>query len=111
MNNPNNFATNLRALKEARQLSWTEFSMELGIPKTTLQSVMENGQTSLDTACRITEALDIPLSELLQEPCEMKHWSIVSSLLTPFEWYNTLTAEKQEIVKDCVVQLLEVLKK
>ena len=63
MSKPDNLGANLRALREAKQLSYTEFSIELGIPRTTLQSVMKSGHTSLDTACKIADALDVPLSE------------------------------------------------
>ena len=60
MNDPNNFGTNLNVLRQERQMTMTEFSNHLQIPKSTLQSVMYNGQTSLDTACRISDALNIP---------------------------------------------------
>ena len=52
-----NLAENLRNLRIARGLSYTEFSKELDIPKATLQSILADGQTSLHTAIHISEKL------------------------------------------------------
>lgn len=57
MNHPNHFRNNLQVLKEERGLSLTRFSQILDMSRSTLQSVMCDGQTTLDTACRIANAL------------------------------------------------------
>ena len=59
MNNPNHFRENLQVIKEESGLSLTKFSERLEMPRSTIQSVMDDGHTSLDTACRIANALQL----------------------------------------------------
>lgn len=91
MNYPHHFRNNLQALKEERGLSLTGFSQLLDMSRSTLQAVMSDGQTTLDTACRIANALQLPLStltggELLPDKAEVLH-----SILVVVDWYSNLT--------------------
>lgn len=108
MNNPDNFGANLRLLKEERNLSLTEFSKELQIPRTTLQAVLEDGQTSLDTACRISDALNIPLSALTDIRLSHEKLDILKGLFLSMEWYSHLTPEQKEIAARSSLEFLEV---
>ncbi len=109
MSKPDIFGANLRALKEERKLSLTEFSNALDIPRTTLQSVLETGQTTLDTACRISEALKIPLSVLTDERFPMENVPVLHGFLTIFGWYCGLPQEKKQHVANHLEWLLEDL--
>ena len=62
--NCENLGINLRNLRKARGLSMMELSSELDIPKSTLQSIMDGGQTTLYTAMHISRKLRIPLDTL-----------------------------------------------
>ena len=108
MNNPDNFGANLRLLKEERNLSLTEFSKELQIPRTTLQAVLENGQTSLDTACRISDALKIPLSALTDIRLSGEKLEILKGLFLGMEWYSGLAPEQQEIAARSFMEFMGV---
>lgn len=101
----------MKALKEARRLSLTEFSEELRIPRTTLQSVMDGGQTTLDTACRISDAVRIPLSALTDGTLSPERVDILHCWLTCLSWYGELSVEKQELAYHGFSMLLEALQK
>ena len=45
MNHPNHFRNNLHVLKKESGLSMTQFSEELELSRSTIQSVMDDGQT------------------------------------------------------------------
>ena len=111
MSKPDNFGANLRALKEEQRLSLTEFSAALNIPRTTLQSVLENGQTTLDTACRISEALEIPLSVLTDDRFPMENVAVLHGFLMMFGWYSDLSKGMQQDVASHIQCLLEALRK
>lgn len=111
MNKPDNFGANLRALKKEKQLSLTEFSAELQIPRTTLQAVLENGHTTLDTACRIADALDIPLSVLTDGSIPPENTAVLHGILLNLNWYNALSPEMQRTAAYGFSLLLEVLQK
>ena len=111
MNDPNNFGANLKVLKKERQMTMTEFSNHLRIPKSTLQSVMENGHTTLDTACRISDALNIPLSVLTNGPLPLEEAQILQSILLCARWYRELEQEERKMAAHSFSVLLEVLQK
>ena len=111
MNNPSNFSLNLRTIQKESNLSLEKFSRQLNIPKATMQSVMKEGNTSLDTACKISNALEMPLSALTSSTFRPETARVLHRLLDVFSWYRTLSAEKQEIVQTAIRTILEVLKK
>lgn len=94
MNDLRQFGENLNALKESRQLSLTEFSAELHIPRTTLQAVLNGGQTTLDTACRIADASHIPLSVLTNQTASAKCLDVLQCWLTCVDWYSSLSEDR-----------------
>ena len=111
MNNPSNFSLNLRTIQKESNLSLEKFSRQLNIPKATMQSVMKEGNTSLDTACKISNALEMPLSALTSSTFRPETAHVLHRLLDVFAWYSTLPAEKQKIVQTAIQTILEVLKK
>ena len=86
-----NFAANLNAIRRLRNLSLSEFSRELGIPKSTLQSILADGNTSLHTALYIADSLNVPLSSLTGEMIPNRSLDSILSLLNCLEWFNNLS--------------------
>ena len=111
MNHPHHFRNNLQTLKEESGLSLTRFSQALDMSRSTRQSVMYDGQTTLNTACRIANALQLPLStltggELLPDKAEVLH-----SALVIVNWYDDLPAEKQKNIRAAFAVILDELEK
>lgn len=98
-------------IREQRNMSLTEFAKEIGIPKSTLQSILEDGNTTLDTAIRISKGLNIPLDTLLRDESTNTNFSIIQWLLKGLSWYSELPAEDQKEVLLLISKLLEVLQK
>ena len=111
MNSPINFRSNLRLLKKWRKLSLTKFSEEAHIPRSTMQSILEGGQTSLDTACRISHCLQIPLSLLTQGILTSAETDLLHEMMKVLSWYNDLPALEQKKAKQGLNILLDVLSK
>ena len=65
MREKNNLAANLCAYRAEKGMTMAECSESLGIPKSTLQSVMKEGNITLDTLLRISAALGKSLDELV----------------------------------------------
>lgn len=59
------FAKNLAAIQAYRGQSLDEFALDIGIPKSTLQSVRASGNTTLNTALLIAEGLGMSLDSLV----------------------------------------------
>lgn len=105
------FAKNLKAIREIDQRSLSEFSKELGIPKSTLQSVLNNGNTTLDTALRISEGLDLPLDSLTGDSRLAEKLDVVQYLLQGLSWFQALSAGDQEEIVLHLRKILEVMRK
>lgn len=103
------FAKNLEAIREINRRSLGEFSKELGIPKSTLQSVLNSGNTTLDTALRISEGLNLPLDSLTGDSRLAEKLDIVKYLLQGLSWFQTLSAGDQEEIVLHVRKILEVI--
>ena len=105
------FANNLNAIRKAREQSLAEFSAELGIPKSILQSVLKNGQTSLNTAIQISEGLNISLDALVGENLSELNLSSFRAILLSLSWFKSLSPDKQVCAVLYLIKLMEVLKK
>ena len=111
MNNPNHFRENLQVIKEESGLSLTKFSERLEMPRSTIQSVMDDGHTSLDTACRIANALQLPLSILTGGALPQDRADVLHDTLVVLEWYRCLPAHKQKNIQIAFSVLLDELEK
>ena len=105
-----NLSKNLKAFRAARGLSMAEFSDELGISKSTLQSIMASGNTTIDTAVRISGSIGVPLSSRLFDDRLPRTYDAAQWLLCGASWYSQLPPDAQAEVSACVHRLLEVLK-
>lgn len=111
MNQCGHFAKNLEAIRKIKNANLTEFSEELDIPKSTLQDILKDGNTSLHTALHIAEHLDVPLSTLTDEAAPSKNLDALSALLKWFAWFALLPGEDQKTVAAHIHAIMEVLQK
>ena len=111
MNNPSNFQANLQLMKTRSNLSLTQFSEMAQVPRSTMQSVMKGGQTTLDTACRIANSLGMPLSILTGGILTVEQADMLHGALMLLDLYRELPEEKQAQLRLAVNILLEVFQK
>ena len=104
-----NLAESLRNLRKARGLSLAEFSRELDIPKSTLQAILSEGQTSLNTAMHISEKLGIPVDVLTNGVLSAGQIRILDGLMLKLEWYDRLTHEKKKEAAGHVYALVQLI--
>ena len=104
-----NLAESLRNLQKARRLSLAEFSRELDIPKSTLQAILTDGQTSLNTAMRISEKLSIPIDVLTNGVLSAGQIRILDELMLKLEWYDRLSKEKKKEAAEHVYALIQLI--
>lgn len=105
-----NLSKNLKAFRAARGLSMTGFASELGISKSTLQSIMASGNTTLDTAERIAASLGVPQVELLFDDRLPQKSNAARWLLQGTAWYASLSRDAQTEVAECIHRIMEVVK-
>ncbi len=103
------FAKNLEAIRIYKGQSLSEFAGEVGVPKSTLQSIRVNGHTTLDTALRIADGLGLPLDSLVSDGQLAEKISTVQYLLQAVEWFRVLPSNRQEEVTAYFYKILEVL--
>lgn len=90
------FAENLRNIRTARGLSLAEFAEKLDVPKSTLQAIMEDGQTTLNTAIRIADHLGVPLDTLINGKMSERQIRMLDGFMSQLEWYGKLPKDRQE---------------
>lgn len=109
MERTNHLSDNLKAYKEGTGKSVSDFAKELGIPKSTIQAAMADGNTTLDTLIRIVNALGMSLDELVFGTVSMEAAGKAKGLLRQVEWYHFLPADKQEAFRYHFEEILKLL--
>ena len=104
-----NLSNSLRALCEARSLTLQEFAEEINIPRTTLQSIFAEGNTTLETLMRISEGTGLPPEMLLQDDIAPRKISAARWLLQGIECYDALTEFQQQRLADYIDGIMEVV--
>jgi len=104
-----NFEKNLEAIRILRRVNMAEFSEELDVPKSTLQDVIKDGNTSLYTAVHIARQLNAPLSALTGEVVSAENLDPLSSLLGCLEWFSALPKETQKVVETHILAIMQAL--
>lgn len=72
---------------------------------------MYDGQTSLDTACRIANALQLPLSTLTGGELPPEKAEVLHSALILVDWYCDLSSEKQKNIRNAFAVILDEVEK
>ena len=106
MKKPNYLSRNLNAYREIFNKTYVEFSEELNIPKSTLQSIIQNGNTTLDTLLILEAELGVSLDELVHGEMLARKYDFVKGILFKTEWYPKLTPSQMEEVCYCMDRLL-----
>lgn len=101
------FAQNLEAIRRLNSQSIAEFAKAADIPKSTLQSIRLNGHTTLDTAIRISNALNLPLDSLVGDSRMPEKLDLAQYMLKSAVWFQTLSSEAQEEVLFHFQKILE----
>ena len=104
-----NFAENLRNLRAARNKTVAEFAEELAVPKSTLQKILETGQTTLTTAIQISESIGVPLDTLTNGRLTERQMKILDGFMHQFIWYNSLTQIQREEAESCMTALIRLI--
>ena len=109
MKRTNNLSNNLRAFQKARHVTQTEFAQKLDVPKSTLQSVMLDGNTTLDTLIHLADALNVTLDELVFKSDLPERDRVLEALLVSAEWYANQSPERQRRLRYHIGGIMELL--
>ena len=107
MKRDNHLSDNLKAYQREQGKTLSEFSRDIGVAKSTLQSVMVDGNTTVDTLIRIANALGVTLDELVFGNIQRVEIDTVRKVLSEVEWYVQIPGDKQEKM---VYHLSELMK-
>ena len=99
----NRFGRNLESIRKARHKS--------GIPKSTLHPIIKNGNTSLNTAVQISNALDKPLDDLINGDFMLGETRLSKSAKELISAFENLNAEEQETAIYHITELLKIVRK
>ena len=111
MEHPDHFRINLERIKNQEHLSLTQFARKVRIPSSTMQFVMKGGQTSLDTACRISSALGMPLSLLAGDTLLAEQAGVAYKMSLLLDLSCNLPEEQQTQLCIAINSILEILRK
>lgn len=103
------FGKNLDEIREINGQTIGEFAKMADIPKSTLQSIRHNGNTTIDTAVRISDALGLSLDSLVRDTHMPQQIDIVQHVLKSVNWFQTVSKPDQEELLRCFRKILEVL--
>ena len=106
----NYLSENLRAYQKMKGCTQAEFSAELGVPTSTLQTVLYSGNTTLDTLLHLAEALDVSLDELVCCRQNPQGYAWFRQMMQGFGWYVEMDEERQNAVWYHVCQLIQLVK-
>ena len=110
MRSPELFTKNLEAIRAFNGQSMAEFAQEVGIAKSTLHSVrISGGNTTLDTAIRIADGLNLPLDSLIGDDYLPKKVNLVQHLLQSVDWFQYLSSSEQEDAIHHFQKILEMV--
>lgn len=87
-----------------------ELAKELGIAKSTVESIINSGHMTLHTAVQISERLGIPLDILLSDEPLDQEFDVVRWLMKGIAIYDTLSAEQQEKIAVHVNGIMDTLR-
>ena len=88
-----------------------EFAQETSAPKSTLQDVLKDGRTTLDTARCISHGLGIPLDILTNTVLSPQEVKLTLSVLHLLDWYDRLTSNDQQKAPQCIQTLLNLIQR
>lgn len=87
-----------------------EFSAELGVPTSTLQTLLYSGNTTLDTLLHLADVMDISLDELVLSRQRPEVDARIRQLMQEFAWYSEMNEDRQSAVWYHVCELMRLVK-
>ena len=109
MNDPKYFKDNLRAVKEKNNLPLMKFSKKLNMPQTTVHSIIQEGQTTPNTACKMANALQMPLCTMPGGKLEDYKAEVIHGFMNTCAWYGNMADNKRTIVCKAFADIISVL--
>ena len=110
MKRTNHLSENLRAYQKMKGCTQAEFSAELGVPISTLQTILYSGNTTLDTLLHLSDAMDISLDELVLRQKRPEVDARICQLMEEFAWYSEMNEERRKAVWYHVCELVRLVK-
>ena len=104
-----NIANNVKKILKQQRKTMTEFSEEIGISRTTLQSIIKRKNMSLNTAIQISDGLGIPIDILAKNEHICTSFNMADIWVQCMECYATLPKEKQSKFLYHFTKCMEVL--
>ena len=86
-------------------------AQELGLPKSTLQSILKSGNTTANTLFQISQHLHISVDALLSDNLSDDLLTPLGVLLPLFDFFSALSPERQMLFHLYLSITLEVLQK
>lgn len=105
MGKEHNLSESLSKLQTEANKSQAEFAKELGVPKSTLGTILRTGNTTVDTLLRISKHMGLTPNELLGYDYDRR---AVCELVEYMDMYSQLPQFKQDKAKRMVLELLEL---
>lgn len=109
MKQMNLLSKNLRTYQKMKNLTLAEFSQELDLPKSTLCAVLKDGNTTLDTAIRISEGMKLPLDRLICDEQFSEKLFILEHIEQNAAWLNSISSEKRADIAALMAKVWEVM--
>ena len=110
MKRENRLSENLRAYQKMRGYTQAELSRELGIPPSTLQTLMRSGNTTLDTLMQLSDSMDASLDELVYSQ-SIREYERMRQLLDDLERYADMSHEERKRVWYHLSELARIAKR
>lgn len=109
MEKKNLLSENLKSYQKLQKLSLMEFSKELDVPKSTLRAILRDGNTTLDTAIRISEHMGIGLDELVYGSRFSDKQLIIKYIEQSGRWLAALPDQKREEIAALILKLWAII--
>lgn len=115
MNFNNYLARNLKSYQIFRNITIRQLASELGIPLSTLRTVMQEGNTTMDTAMRIANSLNISLDALisndkpLSEHITNSKNPCINQIINADIWLSDFPANKRDDICNLIVKIWDVI--
>ena len=109
MNEHNYLAKNLKNYKESKNLSIGKLAEELDISKATLKHIMNDGNTTLHTAIRISKNIGIGLDMLVSDNAFSDKVFIMEQMQKAGSWSARLSPEKRKRMAELMSETWNLL--
>ena len=111
MDTCNLLSQNLKAYQKFMNLSLYEFSRELNIPKSTLATVLKEGNATLVTAIQLSKSTGISLDKLVFDRYMPEELFILKDIETAINWMAAFPPEKRNEIARLISEIWEVISK